>query len=352
MKFQSTLIFAALLTTGFFGPTAAAAAEPPARFWHSFSTNGNEAAGASRLYVFGGDSGYPEYKNLNDLWYYRADTHQWTLALTGKTKPSPRHGIGWSCGGGQCVAAGGGYVGALKETWIYAESPGVWTQLNCQRLTCPPARWYPAMAYDPVRLQHVLFGGEQATNVFLKDTYTFAGGKWTARTSASGPPPRFVAAAAFARAPVEMVVLYGGAYLKVVNNMGYFTARCDMWAWNGTTWLPIRMSVDPLDGEGPCLEYPNMAWDVRAGNLVVSGGYTLVDGGEIPNHQSWRFKFTDSTSGTWSKDESAFNSCAWRASPGAAMAVDVTQSSGAKVFFGGFQNFPQTVAVGNTTFCD
>jgi len=87
MKFQSTLIFAALLTTGFFEPAAVGAAEPPARFWHSFSGNGNEAAGASRLYVFGGDSGYSAYKNLNDLWYYRADTQLWTLAPTGRTKP-------------------------------------------------------------------------------------------------------------------------------------------------------------------------------------------------------------------------------------------------------------------------
>jgi len=118
------------------------------------------------------------------------------------------------------------------------------------------------------------------------------------------------------------------------------------------TWLQIGMSVDPQDGAGPCLEYPNMAWDVRTGELVVTGGYTLVDGGEYPNHQAWRFKFTDSMSGTWSKDKSPFYSCAWRASPGAAMAVDVTDSSGAKVFFGGFQNFPQTVAVGNTTFCE
>jgi len=350
MKFQSTLIFAALLTTGFFGPTAAAAAEPPARFWHSFSANGNETAGASRLYVFGGDSGYPEYKNLNDLWYYRADTHQWTLALTGKTKPSPRHGIGWSCGGGQCVAAGGGYVGALKETWIYAESPGVWTQLNCQRFTCPPARWYSSMAYDPVRLQHVLFGGEQANNVFLNDTYTFAGGKWTARSAPSRPPPRFLAAAAFARGPANMVVVYGGAYLRTIDNMGYFTARCDMWAWNGTTWLSISMAVDPPDGAGPCLEYPNMAWDVRTGGLLVTGGYTLVDGGEYPNHEAWLFKFTDSTSGTWSKATGDFSSCASNVSPGAAMAFDLP--SGAKVFFGGFQNFPQTVAVGNTTYCD
>jgi len=344
MKFQSTLIFAALLTTGFLGSSAAGAAEPHARYWHAFSANGNEVAGTSRLFVFGGDGGAPDYKQLNDLWYYRADTHQWTLAPTGKTKPSPRHGVGWSCGGGQCVAASGGYVGALKETWTYSESPGAWSQLNCQRYACPSARWYSTMAYDPLRLQHVLFGGEQATNVFLNDTYTFAGGRWTARNSASKPPPRFVAAAAFARAPVNMVVLYGGAYL---NSGGFFAARCDMWAWNGSTWQSISMT-----GGGPCLEYPNMAWDSHngGGDLIVTGGYTIVNGGERPNNEVWHFKFSTATAGTWSKDTGAFSYCASTVSPGAAMAFDVP--SGAKVFFGGFQNFPQTVAVGNTTFCD
>ena len=350
MKVQSNLIFAVLLTTGFLGSFAAPAAEPQSRYWHSFSGNGNEAAGASRLFVFGGDSGSPEYKNLNDLWNYRVDTRQWTLAPTGRTKPSPRHGVGWSCGGGQCVAVSGGSVGALKETWTYSESAGAWSQLNCQRNYCPPARWYSAMAYDPVRFQHVLFGGEKASNLFLNDTHTFAGGKWTARSPTNSPPPRFVAAATFARGPLNMVVVYGGAYLKTVNNVGYYTARCDMWAWNGSTWLAIGMTADPSIGAGPCLEYPNIVWDVRAGGLLVTGGYTLVDGREYPNQEVWRFSFTSPTSGTWSKATEAIYSCAYRVSPGAAMAFDLP--SGAKIFFGGFQNFPQTVAVGNTTYCD
>lgn len=345
MKFQSTLIFAALLTMGFLGSSAVAATEPHARYWHAFSGNGNDAGGTSRLFLFGGDGGSPDYKQLNDLWYYRADTHQWTLAPTGRTKPSPRHGVGWSCGGGQCVAASGGYAGALKESWTYTESTAAWSQLNCKRYTCPPARWYSTMAYDPSRYQHVLFGGEQSSNVLLDDTYTFAGGRWTARNPTNRPPPREAAAAAFARGAVKMVVLYGGVFLKTVNNMGYYAARCDMWAWNGSTWQSISMS-----GGGPCLEMPSMVWSPGSDDLIVSGGYTLVDGGERPNHEVWHFKFNTATSGTWSKDTGSLAYCASTVSPGAVMAFDVP--TGAKVFFGGFQNFPHTVAVGNTTFCD
>jgi len=342
MNFQSTLIFATLLTTGFLGSSTAGAAEPHARYWHAFSANGNEVAGTSRLFVFGGDSGYPDYQNLNDLWYYRADTRQWTLAPTGRKKPGVRHGVGWSCGGGQCVAANGGYAGARKETWIYTESAATWSQLNCVRYTCPTARWWPALAYDPVRLQHVLFGGEQASNLFLNDTYTLAGGRWTTRSPADRPPPRYVAAAAFARGPVNKVVLHGGAY---VNSAGFFTARCDMWAWNGSTWQSISMS-----GGGPCLEGHSMAWNPGSRDLIVTGGYTVVNGGDRPNNDVWHFTFSTATSGTWSKDTGALSYCASTVSPGAVMAFDVP--SRAKVFFGGFQNFPQTVAVGNTTFCD
>ena len=69
MNSHSTLMLAMLLTTEFLGSTAAAATEPQARYWHAFSGNGNDVAGASRLFVFGGDSGYPDYQNLNDLWY-------------------------------------------------------------------------------------------------------------------------------------------------------------------------------------------------------------------------------------------------------------------------------------------
>jgi len=348
MKIQSFLKFAALLA-GFLGSSAAEAAEPPARYWHSFSGNGNAAAGASRLFVFGGDSGSPTYMNLNDLWYYRADIRQWTLAPTGKTKPSARHGVGWACGGGQCVAASGGAAGALKETWLYSESQGAWSQLNCRRYYCPAARWYSVMAYDPLRGQFVLFGGEQSPNVFLNDTHTLAGGRWAARNPTNNPPPRFVAAAAFAQAPVNMVVLYGGAYLQVVDNMGTFAARCDMWAWNGTTWLSISMAVDPSAGAGPCLENPNMVWDASTGDLLVTGGFALINGREIPNQDAWRFKFSTATSGKWSKDVGEFWYCASAVRPGAAMAFDA--SSGAKVFFGGFAKFPQTVAVADTTYC-
>ena len=88
MKVQSTLIFAVLLTTGFLGSFAAPAAEPQSRYWHSFSGNGNEAAGASRLFVFGGDSGSPEYKNLNDLWYYRVDTDSGPSRRPGGRSPA------------------------------------------------------------------------------------------------------------------------------------------------------------------------------------------------------------------------------------------------------------------------
>jgi hypothetical protein len=94
----------------------------------------------------------------------------------------------------------------------------------------------------------------------------------------------------------------------------------------------------------------SMMWNPRSGDLIVTGGFTVVDSYERPNRDVWHFKFNGPTSGTWSKDTGPFSYCASTVSAGAVMAFDVP--SGAKVFFGGFQDFPHTVAVANTTFCD
>ena len=332
-------------------PEPVPSAEPPPRFWHAFTANGGETAGSSRLYVYGGQGGQTGSPVLlGDFWYYRADTGQWAQAPTGRTKPGLRDGVGLSCGRGQCLLANGRRMGALKETWLYTESTSSWSQFNCTRYLCPSARGFPATAYDPVRDQHVLFGGDPGTSLlYLDDTYTFSAGRWTGRNVSNRPPARATAAAAFVAADVNMVVMYGGAYYKSGVDAYYFwDARCDLWAWDGSNWLSITMS-----NAGPCLAFPAMAWDPVGERLIVASGETLVDGREMPNREVWYFKFDSGsqTSGRWTRDTgSGFLSCALNASPYALMAYDMP--SAAKVFFGGLQNTNQGVASNaNTTVC-
>jgi hypothetical protein len=288
---------------------------------------------------------------LGDFWYYRTDTGAWTPAPSGRTKPGKRDAVGLSCGAGQCLLANGRGYGPLKETWIYTEATASWSQLNCTRYLCPSGRGFPAAAYDPMRKQHVLFGGDGGGTALLDDTYTFAGGRWTARSVASRPPARFGAAAAFVGGPVNMVVISGGFYWKPQPDARYADALCDLWAWDGTKWVEISVTGT---GERPCLLLHGSAWDEAGGRLVLAGGETVLEPGSCgeANRDVWYFRFDSATSGSWSKDTgSPFYSCASNASPRALMTSD--RAGTRKVFFGGIENTAFGVAsYANTTVCD
>ena len=351
MKLHSTSILGLLLIAGL--SLANAATEPPPRLWHAFTGNGGSTGATSRLYVFGGQGGLTGSPVLlGDFWYYRADTGTWTSAPTGRTKPGARDGVGLSCGRGKCLLSNGRRFGMLKETWIYTESTSTWAKFDCMRYLCPSARGFPAVGYDSVRDQHVLFGGDPGTNsvTYLDDTYTFSAGRWSARAVSVRPPSRVTAAATFVGGTVNKVVMYGGAYYaRVEAATPYYRweARCDMWAWDGSKWLAVAMT-----NTGPCLAFPAMAWDARQQRLVVASGETLVEGLEVPNHVSWTFQFDEPAKGHWTQvTNTGFYSCAYTASPMALMAYDVPSTQ--KVFFGGWENTPQGVAFyANTTVCD
>jgi hypothetical protein len=318
-------------------PPPPSSSEPAARAWHAFSGNGSTVADASRLYLFAG-SGSDWQPVPGDLWYYRVDSADWILAPTGTTQPGRRQHVGFSCGAGQCVSSNGNNgVGLLKETWIYTEGASSWSQINCKRNLCPSARLMPTMAYDPARSYHLLFGGAASLDVSLNDTYTFKGGRWTARNPLHKPGARHWAATAFAKAPVNKVVLFGGLD-------GPTSVHCDMYAWTDTDWQQVAMT-----NTGPCLYAHSMAWDEAGKRLIVTGGY-LADRTDTPNPDVWYFKFnTDGGSGTWSKEPagSALATCAASAKPGARMTYDVP--SGDKVFFGGEENINNVAVRYDTT---
>ena len=309
--------------------------EPAARAWHAFSGNGSTVADASRLYLFAG-AGSDVMPVSGDLWYYRVDLAGWILAPTGTTRPGPRQHVGFSCGAGQCVTSNGYYLGGLKETWVYNEGTSSWSQVNCKRNLCPSARGMPTMAYDFARSYHLLFGGLAGT-ISLDDTYTFKGGRWTARNPLHKPEARHWAATVFAKAPVNKVVLFGGLD-------GGSGVHCDMYAWTDTDWQLVNMT-----NEGPCLYGHSMAWDEVGKRLIATGGY-IADRTDTPNPYVWYFTFTgDGSSGTWSKEPtgSGLALCVADAKPGARMAYDVP--SKAKVFFGGEDNINHEIVRYDTT---
>jgi len=330
---------------------------PPARVMQSFTSNGGTTAATSRLYMFGGDGA--DGTQIADLWAYAnagSSGARWTYIpggnYTAGGAPYPRKGGGWSCAAGLCVLAGGLSTKMYSDTWIFNESTLTWSQVTCgRRAVCPPARAFQAMAYDPVRELHVMFGGYAGTNsdaMWLADTYTFntATKTWTNMTGGIAPPAREGAAASYV--PGVGVVIYGGFDGQVMLN--------GMYVWSGTQWLPVTATVagDPT-APAPSLYLPGMAWDPNRNEMIVAKG--LLTSGWKPSEDIW-FVTLASVGGAWHANWTRASGVGCQSavsSPpdpvvhaGARMALDPVL--GVQVFFGGTSTNPYTVH-GNTVEC-
>lgn len=133
-----------------------------------------------------------------------------------------------------------------------------WSQLHPS--ASPPARGYPAMAYDPVSQKIVLFGGYNGS--YLNDTWTFDGTTWTEQHPTSAPPVRTAAGMAFDRV-TRKLVLYGG-FSGNGNYLG------DTWLWDGaaSTWTQANPAHSPATVTGP-----SVFTDPKNGRVDEYGGF-------------------------------------------------------------------------------
>jgi hypothetical protein len=161
----------------------------------------------------------------------------------------------------------GGYVGGplpiTNDTWEWDGT--TWFQMT--PAWKPGARAYSAMAYDPIRHQTVLFGGQQYSND-LVDTWTWDGTNWT-QVATIGPSPsqRDSHAMAFDAAH-GVIVLHGGQYTGLLG---------DTWTWDGTSWTNASLA-------GPPVRQHAMAFDSVTGKTVLFGGCTAAT---CPTAQTW-----------------------------------------------------------------
>jgi hypothetical protein len=131
-----------------------------------------------RIVIFGGYS-LNYGGELQDTWEY--DGVDWT-AKSPATLPSDRAGAAMTFDAnlGKLLMFGGATsddsYGSLKnETWLL--TGGRWQQLF--PATSPTARGSASLGYDPVRDQAVLYGGFDATQAELDDTWLWDGQNWS-----------------------------------------------------------------------------------------------------------------------------------------------------------------------------
>src|SRR5579862_946485 len=134
-----------------------------------------------------------------------------------------------------------------------------WTQQNPQ--TSPSGRGTPRLAYDSKHNKIVLFAGGNDNPVNggqLNDTWTWDGTNWTIINPAQSPPPRSNAAIAYDSVRGQTVV-FGGQGVGSAD-LG------DTWLWDGSNWTQSQQTGPPAR------EYHAMAFDSQHGQAVMFGG--------------------------------------------------------------------------------
>lgn len=188
---------------------------------------------------------YPDRTQLFDRrWRHAAPVHQPVLRHTGR--------LCWSAPNQAVLLFGGGDATntALDDTWTWDGSD--WQQqASAQR---PAARWGHVLAEDPVG-GVLLFGGANGPT-YYGDSWRWDGVTWQLLPAAMSPAPRAFAVAALD--PIRNhVVLFGGS--------AGLTSFLDTWTWDGSAWTQAVPTLVPSGAA-------SLAFDPAAGRLALAGG--------------------------------------------------------------------------------
>ena len=166
---------------------------------------------------------------------------------------------------GQVVMFGGlkqGAMGSYQETWAWNGT--AWHMLSPAHQ--PPPRFDAAFAWDPVRREAVLFGGKTfPAGLPFGDTWAWDGADWTERVPATAPTRR--SQAAFAWNPNRRrLLLYAGSDTSGL--------REDAWEWDGASW-----SLVPVPNAPPPRSLAALAASSDGKGVVMFGGQDPLAGG-------------------------------------------------------------------------
>jgi uncharacterized protein (TIGR03437 family) len=221
--------------------------------------------------VFGGNN--IEYGELGDTWLW--DGTNFTLQSP-KSSPPAEYGLnmGYDSAHGQIFIASGFIqtppfpLGNKNGSWVWDGTN--WTQESPEN-SLPP-RAGAGMAYDAAHGQFVVFGGRNVTpnsnglntTTTLGDTWTWDGVNWTQQFPKTSPTPRDGPAMVY-DAVHGQTVLFGGS---IVNATTFVTTTFnETWVWDGTNWTLETPQTSP-----PARSSSGMAYDSGHGKTVLFGG--------------------------------------------------------------------------------
>jgi uncharacterized protein (TIGR03437 family) len=200
----------------------------------------------------------------------------------------------------------------LNDTWVWDGTN--WSQKF--PATSPPGRSQHNMAYDAAHGQVVLFGGivDGENPYALNDTWTWDGGNWTQQNPQASPSVRSDFGMVYDSVRGQ-VVLFGGA--------GFSANLNDTWTWDGANWTLQSPQTTPAARFGGAL-----AFDLAHGQAILFGGLSYSSN---PLGITW--------SDTWAWDGANWTQKSPQTSPperyNGSVAYD--SASGQIVLFGGSQ---------------
>ena len=209
---------------------------------------------------------------LAETWL-RDSTRQWSNPSPA-TSPTARNGYGIASDVvNDRAIMFGGQVGAsyLDETWAY--DPGGVNWANLAPTTKPTPRRRPAMGYDPIREQVVLFGGEDVGEAF-DDTWVFdVTDEWTELFPVDHPIGGVGVVDEF---PVSPNMAWDPVRERLVMVTILFSASPRIlrgWLWDGMNWELIETcTADVPSGRTGT----GIAQDLTAGVGILFGGRNPV----------------------------------------------------------------------------
>ncbi len=212
----------------------------------------------------------------------------WTnLSARSAAAPSPRccMGSAWDAATGQFLVFGGlptSPAAANNETWAYAN--GTWRLLDPSR--APPARGYPAMAYDPALGSVILFGGyDPALETYLNDTWVFANGTWSEAPRGPSPPARIGESLVYDASGSDLI-LFGGYIANTSTYPVTISPANDTWSYTAHGWARLALPVAPSPRA-----FAQAATCPPRNGLLLFGG----TGGAALFNDTWSF-----SAGAWS----------------------------------------------------
>jgi PKD repeat protein len=179
--------------------------------------------------------------------------------------PSPRFAsqMTWDASDGYVLFYGGenNTTTAYGDTWTYVD--GIWTNITANVTGAPPPTAGGGLAYDAALGKVVLFGGLNATGGFSNNTWTYHAMSWTNVTATAGTPPSPRILPAFsADSTTGQLLLFGG------QNATYTWLR-DTWTFGNGTWSNITST---LAFAMPLMFYPVMSDDSAGHGAMLFGG--------------------------------------------------------------------------------